>query len=330
MNTTNKFTNFENQKVLQLLPASCSLLSPFTSLLSPSSSLLSPSSSLLSPSCYLLSAFCFLLSVFSLHAATPNASLGTFIVSGAVKDGDNKVLAGDSGTLVRAVDSNGKVVAETTVGTANSAGRNFLLEVPITTRATDESAIVGSDLSIVFVKGGETLVAAEKVRVTGVADVNTSDYMFLPVTVFTKDDGSGETVRIPTEYLETVEPWLDGRTYDPWGDDDGDGQSNYLEFLAETHPFDASDALRVRKFAPGGAGHQITFEYVGGHAYGVAVTPSLVKPSWAKAAVKLEPNGTPGERVLPPPNVENGVGVTTIYVVPTEGAKQEFFKLEAR
>ena len=263
-------------------------------------------------------------------ATTPNAPLGTFIVSGAVKDGDNKVLAGDSGTLVRAVDSNGKVVAETTVGTANSAGRNFLLEVPITTRATDESAIVGSDLSIVFVKGGETLVAAEKVRVTGVADVNASDYMFLPVTEFTKNDGSGETVRIPTEYLETVEFWLDGRTYDPWGDDDGDGQSNYLEFLAETHPFDASDALRVRKFAPGGAGHQITFEYVGGHCYGVAVTPSLVKPSWAKAAVKQEPNGTPSDRVLPPPNVENGVGVTTIYVVPTEGAKQEFFKLEAR
>lgn len=317
MNTTNKFANLENQKVLQLLPASSSLLSPF--------------SSLLSPSCYLLSAFCFLLSVFSLHAATtPNAPLGTFIVSGAVKDGDNKVLAGDSGTIVRAVDVKGKVVAETTVGTANSAGRNFLLEVPITTRATDESAIVGDELSIVFVKGGETLVAAEKVRVTGVADVNASDYQFLPVTEFAKNDGSGETVRIPTEYLETVEFWLDGRTYDPWGDDDGDGQSNYQEFLAETNPFDASDVLKVRKFAPGGAGHQITFEYVGGHAYGVAVTPSLVKPSWAKAAVKQEPNGTPGDRVLPPPNVENGVGVTTIYVVPTEGAKQEFFKLEAR
>ena len=317
MNTTNKFANLENQKVLQLLPASSSLLSPF--------------SSLLSPSCYLLSAFCFLLSVFSLHAAAPNNPIGTYIVSGAVKDGDNKVLAADSGTIVRAVTANGKVVAETTVGTANSAGRNFLLEVPVTTRATDESAIVGSDLSIVFVKGGETLVAAEKVRVTGVADVNTSDYMFQPVTEFTKNDGSGETVRIPTEYLETMKFWLDGRTYDPWGDDDGDGQSNYQEFLAETHPFDASDVLKVRKFEPDAKnGHRITFEYVGGHCYGVAVTPSLVKPSWAKAAVTLEPNGTPGERVLPPPNVENGVGVTTIYVVPTEGAKQEFFKLEAR
>ena len=266
----------------------------------------------------------------ALIAATPNAPLGTFIVSGAVKDGDNKVLAGDSGTIVRAVDANGKVVAETTVGAANASGRNFLLEVPITTRATDESAVVGDELSIVFVKGGETLVAAEKVRVTGVAEANTADYMFLPVTVFTKNDGSGETVRIPTEYLETVEPWLDGRKYDPWGDDDGDGQSNYQEYLAGTSPFDASDVLKVLKFAPGGTGHQLTFEYVGGHLYGVTATPSLVKPQWATAKVKQEADSTAGDRVMPPTGVENGVGVTTIYVVPTEGAKQEFFKLEAR
>ena len=263
-------------------------------------------------------------------AATPNAPLGTYIVNGAVRDGDNKALAGDSGTIVRAVDAKGRVAAETTVGAADSTGRNFLLEVPVTAQATDGSVVVGDELSIVFVKGGETLVAAEKVRVTGVADVNVSDYQFLPVTEFTKNDGSGETVKIPTEYLEIVESWLDGRKYDPWGDDDGDGQSNYQEYLAETSPFDASDVLRVRKFEPGGAGHRITFEYVGGHAYGVAVTPSLVKPSWATAGVKQEADGTPGDRVLPPPNVENGVGLTTIYVVPTEGAKQEFFKLEAR
>ena len=288
-----------------------------------------PRSHLFPPRSHLLALTSSLLA-FAAAAATPNAPLGTYIVSGAVKDGDNKVLAGDSGTIVRAVDAKGKVVAEKTVGAADSAGRNFLLEVPVTAQATDGSVVVGDELSIVFVKGGETLVAAEKVRVTGVADVNVSDYQFLPVTEFTKNDGSGETVKIPTEYLEIVESWLDGRKYDPWGDDDGDGQSNYQEYLAETSPFDASDVLKVRKFEPGGAGHRITFEYVGGHAYGVAVTPSLVKPSWATAGVKQEPNGTPGERVMPPPNVENGVGLTTIYVVPTEGAKQEFFKLEAK
>ena len=267
---------------------------------------------------------------FAAVAATPNFSIGTYIVNGAVKDGDNKVLTADSGVIVRAVTASGKVVAEATVGAANSTGQNFLLEVPIATRATDKTAVVGDELSIVFIRGGETLVAAEKVRVTGVCEANTSDYVFLPVSEFTKNDGSGEMVKIPTEYLEIIESWLDGQKYDPWGDDDGDGQSNYQEFLAGTHPFNASDVLRVLKFAPGGAGHQITFEYVGGHVYGVAATPSLVKPSWATAGVKQEADDTPGERVLPPPNVENGVGVTTIYVVPTEGAKQEFFKLEAK
>lgn len=263
-------------------------------------------------------------------AATPNAPLGTYIVSGAVKDGDNKVLSADSGTIVRAVDAKGKVVAETTIGAPDAAGRNFLLEVPVATRATAEAAQIGNELNIVFVKGAETLVASEKVRVTGVAEANTSDYVFLPVTEFTKNDGSGEKVTIPNDYLETIDFWLDGRPYDPWGDEDGDGQSNYLEYLAETNPFDASDVLRVRQFAPGKSGHQITFEYVGGHIYGVAATASLVKPSWASARVKQDAGGTPGDRVMPPPEVENGIGVATIYVVPTEGAKQEFFKLEAR
>ena len=263
-------------------------------------------------------------------AAAPNAPLGTYIVSGAVKDGDNRALTADSGMIVRAVGASGKVVAETTVRTANATGRNFLLEVPVSARATDGAAVVGDELNLVFVKAGETLMAAEKVRVTGVAEANTSDYQFLPMTEFTKNDGSGETVRIPKEYIETVEFWLDGKPYDPWGDEDGDGQSNYQEYLAETSPFDASDVLKVRKFEPGGAGHRITFEYVGGHVYGVAATPSLVKPSWATAKVKQTAEDAAGDRVMPPSDVANGVGETTIYVVPTEGAKQEFFKLEAR
>ena len=266
---------------------------------------------------------------FAAVAATPNAPLGTYIVSGAVKDGDNKVLAAESGMIVRAVSANGKVVAESAIG-ADTTGRNFRLEVPVAIRATDEAAAVGDELSIVFIKGGETLVAAEKVRVTGVAEANTSDYLFLPVVEFKKNDGSGETVKIPKDYLELVEPWLDGKVYDPWGDEDADGQSNYAEYLAGTSPFDPSDALRVKTFAPGGAGHQLTFEYVGGHIYGIAATPSLVQPSWAAAKVKLNEDDSPDDRVLPPPEVEDGVGVATIYVVPTEGAKQEFFKLEAK
>ena len=299
-----------------------------SNLLAPRSNLLALSSNLLAPRSSLLALL--LLFAGAAEAASQNFPIGTYIVNGAVKDGDNKVLSADSGTIVRAVTASGKVVAETTIGTADATGQNFLLQVPIATRATDKTAVVGDELSIVFVKGGETLVAAEKVRVTGVCEANTSDYVFLPVTEFTKSDGSGETVRIPTEYLEIVEPWLDGRKYDPWGDDDGDGQSNYQEYLAGTSPFDASDVLKVLKFAPGGAGHQITFEYVGGHLYGVTATPSLVKPQWATAKVKQEADSTAGDRVMPPTGVENGVGVTTIYVVPTEGAKQEFFKLEAR
>ena len=85
----------------------------------PRSSLFPPRSSLPALRSHLLALTSSLLA-FAAAAATPNASLGTFIVSGAVKDGDNKVLAGDSGTLVRAVDVNGRAVAEAEVGAALS------------------------------------------------------------------------------------------------------------------------------------------------------------------------------------------------------------------
>ena len=118
--------------------------------------------------------------------------------------------------------------------------------------------------------------------------------------------------------------------YDPFADYDKDGASNYAEYRAGTNPFDATDKLAITAYsAPKDAPHAISFEYAGGHVYGVATTLSLTNPQWATQKVKKTETDAEHEQVMPSAD-EDDVGVATIYVVPAEGATSQFFKLEAR
>ena len=142
---------------------------------------------------------------------------------------------------------------------------------------------------------------------------------------------TGETVGVPSAYLEEISPWLEfkGVKYDPWGDFDGDGASNYAEYLAGTDAFDETHKLRITGFRASAELHEISFEYVGGHLYGVAATPDLTKPAWTQRKVRPTPDGEEQAAVLPSAEPDD-VGETTIYVVPASDKPSEFFKLEPR
>ena len=70
------------------------------------------------------------------------------------------------------------------------------------------------------------------------------------------------------------------------GDYDGDGASNYAEFLAGTIPFDASDFLHVTGFGAKEGKLALRFEHVGGHVYAVSTTDSLAQPGWGRQHVR--------------------------------------------
>ena len=265
-------------------------------------------------------------------AAAANFPLGTHLVKGTLKDWQNKVLTSSAAVTIQAVSTNGTVIASTKVADPSADGYNFLLQIPLSTIATDSTAAVGDTLNCVLVQESGLSLATTPLVVGDANAVSSVSLEFINMNSYSKD-GQG-TVKVPSEYVDTIAAWLNAYEiegeYDPFADYDNDGVSNYDEYRAGTNPFDATDKLAITAYAaPKGAPHEISFEYVGGHVYGVATTTSLTNPAWTTQPVKKSATDAERAQVVPSSN-EDDVGTTTIYVVPAEGATSQFFKLEAK
>ena len=266
-------------------------------------------------------------------AATANFPVGTHLYKGTLKDWQNKVLTSSASVTVQAVATNGTVIASTKVADPTADGYNFLLQIPLSTTATDSTAAVGDTLNCVIVQDSGLSLAVDPLVVGEANTVSSVSLAFVNMKSYTSKDG-GTTVSVPSEYVDTIAAWLDAYEiegeYDPFADYDGDGASNYAEYRAGTNPFDSTAKLAITAYAaPENAPHPISFEYVGGHLYGVSTTLSLTNPAWAVQPVKNSETDAEQTQVMPSAD-EDDVGVATIYVVPAEGEKQQFFRMEAK
>ena len=266
--------------------------------------------------------------------AAVNFPVGTHLIKGTLKDWQNKVLTSSAAVTVQAVSTNGSVIASTKVADPTADGCNFLLQIPLSSKATESTAAVGDTLNCVLVQESGLSLAANPLVVGEANAVSTVSLAYVNMKNYTSTDGTGTTASVPAEYVETIAAWMEAYEiegdYDPFADYDNDGASNYAEYRAGTNPFDATDKLAITAYsAPQNAPHAISFEYAGGHVYGVATTLSLTNPQWATQKVKKTETDAEREQVMPSAD-EDDVGVATIYVVPAEGAKSQFFKVEAK
>ena len=266
-------------------------------------------------------------------AVAANFPLGTHLIKGTLKDWQNKVLTSSAAVTIQAVATNGTVLSSTKVADPTADGYNFLLQIPLSSKATDSTAAVGDTLNCVIVQDSGLSLAANQLIVGEANAVTNISLAFVNEKKYTSTNGT-ETVNVPLEYIDTISAWMEAYEiegeYDPFDDYDHDGKSNYEEYRAGTNPFDETDKLTITGYAASqSAPHAISFEYVGGHVYGVATTRSLTNPQWATQPVKKSETGAALEQVVPSADEED-VGTTTIYVVPAEGATSQFFKLEAK
>ncbi len=266
--------------------------------------------------------------------AAVNFPTGTHLIKGTLKDWENKVLTSSAAVTIQAVSTNGAVIASTIVADPTADGYNFLLQIPLSSTATDSTAAVGDTLNCVLVQSSGLFLAVDPLVVGDANALSTVSLAFVNMRSYTSADGA-TTASVPQEYIDTIAVWMEvceiEGEYDPFADYDGDGASNYAEYRAGTNPFLASDKLEIRGYdASRNSLHAITFEYVGGHVYGVSTSLSLANPKWAAQKVKKSEDDPGYEQVMPSAD-ENAVGeTTTIYVVPAEGATSQFFRLEAK
>ena len=264
-------------------------------------------------------------------AVAANFPVGTHLIKGTLKDWQNKVLTSSAAVTVQAVSTNGSVIASTKVADPTADGCNFLLQIPLSSKATESTAAVGDTLNCVLVQESGLSLAVNPLPVGDANTVSNVCLAFVNMKSYTKD---GETVSVPMEYIDAIAPWMEAYgkegDYDPFADYDDDGASNYAEYRAGTNPFDETDKLAITAYAaPQNAPHALSFEYVGGHIYGVATTRSLTNPEWTTQPVKKSETDAEQAQVMPSADEED-VGMTTIYVVPAEGATSQFFKVEAK
>ena len=266
-------------------------------------------------------------------AVAANFPVGTHLVKGTLKDWQNKVLTSSAAVTIQAVTTNGTVIASTKVANPSEDGYNFLLQIPLSSTATDSTAAVGDTLNCVLVQESGLSLAANPLIAGEANSVTNVSLAFVNVKNYTSTNGT-DTANVPVEYIETIAVWMEALgiegEYDPFDDYDHDGISNYAEYCAGTNPFDETDKLTIAAYAAlQSAPHAISFEYVGGHLYGVATTLSLTNPKWATQPVRKSETDAEHEQVMPSAD-EDDVGMATIYVVPAEGAASQFFKLEAK
>ena len=285
------------------------------------------------------------LALLPLAVGAADFPLGTHIIKGSVmgynEDGRNILLTSESGVTIRAVNTNGQVIAESKVKDPAADGVNFVLQIPLSKTSSDSTCAVGSQLNCVMVEASGSLISTEPVTVGGALESQTVTLKMIDVKRYVSQDGS-RTNQVAQAYVDAIQAWMEdddeldeqfrGKPYDPFADYDGDGRSNYAEYLAGTNPFDPSDRLKINSFSFGRGIATISFEYVGGHVYGVTTTTNLTNSTWQQQKVRTDESGAEFSQIAPSADPEAEPGDITIFMTPAIGADapQGFFKLEAK
>ena len=134
-------------------------------------------------------------------AAAANFPVGTHLVKGTLKDWKNKVLTSSAAVTIQAVATNGTVIASTKVANPSEDGYNFVLQIPLSTAATDSTAAVGDTMNCVLVQDSGLSLAVDPITVGDANAVSTVCLALVNMQEFTSTNDPTKTVSVPAEYV---------------------------------------------------------------------------------------------------------------------------------
>ena len=250
--------------------------------------------------------------------------LPPFTFAGRVVDYAHVAYDADQKVEIRVSDAAGNLIAKGQTFTSGKTTYNFAVDVPLSDQAAQGSLQTGAKVKLVFVDPDGQIF--EGLVSEGVATIGKpGELKTLSVALGTDANGDG----VADEYVDALAylMWKNKKsTYEAGADWDGDGASNFAEYVAGTNPFDAKDRFSVRQMAVD-EGYEdylkLTFLANQGRTYSVTTKDDLAQGDWRGTSFKDEK----GETGVSITTGGTETGFKTIYVL-KENLKQQFWKLK--
>lgn len=264
-----------------------------------------------------------------------NFAVGSHVFVFTVKNASGAVAQAADGYSLRLYDEAGAVQFDAAAVTdVDEMGVNCMLSVPMSLEGSATTVKAGDKVLIRMFRTVKDVEEEQGSVVQTVGKANDITWCVLQIAkmrTFAAPDGG--TVSVPEAYIQYYQDWLNvycSGVYDPWGDTDGDGRTNYTEYLEGTDPFNPDEGLKIVSFVREGDELLIGFNYQPDVIYTLLGADTAGTGAvWRETAFRTVTGGALTTAVTYAFDENDETGVAVIRVPVTE-EMAKFYKIQIK